>query len=63
MTWISHYEIEDNQGNLLKTVKTARDLTLYADSLTEEEAWDMFAYAVMEDSEVVSITLDGEILY
>ena len=62
MTWISHYEIEDNQGNLLKTVKTARDLTLYADSLTEEEAWDMFVYAVMDDGEVVSVTFDGEIL-
>ena len=62
MTWISHYEIEDNQGNLLKTVKTARDLTLYADSLTEEEAWDMFVYAVMDDGEVVSVTFNGEIL-
>ena len=62
MIWISHYEIEDNQGNLLKTVKTARELTLYADSLTEDQAWDQFVYAVMDDGEVVSITFDGEIL-
>ena len=62
MIWVSHYEIEDNRGNLLKTVKTARELTLYADSLTEEEAWDLFVYAVMDDGEVVSITFDGEIL-
>ena len=57
---VLYYEIEDNQGNLLKTVK---DLSAYADNLTEDQAWDMFAYAVMEDGEVVSITFDGEILY
>ena len=57
---VLYYEIEDNQGNLLKTVK---DLSAYADSLTEDQAWDMFAYAVMKDGEVVSITFDGEILY
>ena len=63
MNNVLYYEIEDNQGNLLKTVKTARDLTLYADSLTEEQAWDMFVYAVMADDTVLSVTFDGEILY
>ena len=63
MNNVLYYEIEDNQGNLLKTVKTARDLTLYADSLTEEQAWDMFVYAVMADNTVLSVTFDGEILY
>ena len=57
---VLYYEIEDNQGNLLKTVK---DLSAYADSLTEEQAWDMFAYAVMADNTVLSVTFDGEILY
>ena len=63
MNNVLYYEIEDNQGNLLKTVKTARDLTLYADSLTEDQAWDMFVYAVMADDTVLSVTFDGEILY
>ena len=63
MNNVLYYEIEDNQGNLLKTVKTARDLTLYADSLTEDQAWDMFVYAVMADNTVLSVTFDGEILY
>ena len=60
---VLYYEIEDNQGNLLKTVKTARELTLYADTLTEDQAWDMFVYAVMADDTVLSVTFDGEILY
>ena len=63
MNNVLYYEIEDNQGSLLKTVKTARDLTLYADSLTEDQAWDMFVYAVMADDTVLSVTFDGEILY
>lgn len=62
MIKVLRYEIEDNQGKLLKTVKTTRDLMLYADSLTEDQAWDMFVYAVMEDNTVLSITFDGEII-
>lgn len=62
MIWVSRYEIKDNQGKLLKTVETARDLTLYADSLTEDQAGDMFVYAIMEDNSVISITFDGEII-
>lgn len=62
MIKVLRYEIEDNQGKLLKTFETVHDLTVYADSLTEEQTLDVFVYAYMEDNTVLSITFDGDIL-
>ena len=60
---VLYYEVEDNQGKVLKTVETVKDLTAYADSLTEDQAWDMFAYAILADNTAASVTFDGEIIY
>ena len=60
---VLYYEVEDNQGKVVKTVETVQDLSTYADNLTEDQAWDMFVYAVMEDNTALSVTFDGEIIY
>lgn len=56
---VLYYEVEDNQGKLVKTVK---DLGTYADNITEDQAWDLFVYAIMADNTAVSVTFDGEII-
>lgn len=60
---VLYYEVEDNQGKVVKTVETVKELSTYADSLTEDQAWNTFVYAVTSDNTALSVTFDGEIIY